>query len=297
MTLSLATSWVQTDRPGEMLSTGTISEGFRFVCVRNSNRHCMEYHQHYSVCLVHEAVKPIGAVYRSRNATHRVGAGDVMLFEPGEHHVTTSVVGRPDYFVVEISPSQMARAAAELGMRHTLRFSASSNEHPAVRRALRSLAQAAMMLNHRLEVDARCVDLLEQLFVHCGEDAARFRVDPVQHAGVRRMRELLRSKFVEPPTLDELAVESGLSRFRVDHAFKSYMGLSPLAYSRLVRDREARRLVESGVPLCDVAALLGYKNVQFLSRCLKRYLGVAPGRWRRVATELSTNSWTSAAVD
>jgi AraC-like DNA-binding protein len=84
-----------------------------------------------------------------------------------------------------------------------------------------------------------------------------------------------------PVSLDELAVEAGMSRFRLYRAFRRQLGLSPHAYLLQRRLGLARRLLQAGMPAAQVAQAAGFCDQSHLNRWFTRTFGVAPARYAR----------------
>jgi AraC-like DNA-binding protein len=273
-------SWLETDRPGEQVAMGSPLPGIYLLSARNSDRRCIEYHSDFRLCLLRPGQHGVGANYRCRG-THGVGSGELMAFEPGDHHVTTDVIGRVSYDVVGISESQIREAARDLGLKGDFHFKSARFDQLQLAVTLQQFVACAAEGSGPLELQTNCASLLAQLVELCAERPPPLRRnDVVRHFGVRKVRDYLRDNFLENPSLDELAEMAGLSRYSFAHAFKRYVGLSPHAYLKLRRVCEARSLIERSVPIVDVMARLGYTDVPLLTRTLKSYFGATPGRWR-----------------
>ena len=84
-------------------------------------------------------------------------------------------------------------------------------------------------------------------------------------------------------TLEALAQECGLSRSHFARAFKKTTGLPAhrwLLDRRIERAREL--LLNSRLPIADVADRCGFANQSHLTRVFTNALGVSPGEWRRL---------------
>ena len=84
-------------------------------------------------------------------------------------------------------------------------------------------------------------------------------------------------------TLEVLAQECGLSRSHFARAFKKATGLPPhrwLLDRRIERAREL--LLNSPLPIADVADLCGFADQSHFTRVFTNALGVSPGEWRRL---------------
>lgn len=109
------------------------------------------------------------------------------------------------------------------------------------------------------------------------------RREPERGSGrpVSRAREILHERIAEPPSLAELAAEVGLGQFPLLRAFRARYGLPPHAYLNQLRVRRACALLDAGVPVAQVAAVLGFSDQSHLSRHFRRAVGVAPGHYQR----------------
>jgi AraC-like DNA-binding protein len=102
--------------------------------------------------------------------------------------------------------------------------------------------------------------------------------DRVSHA-VQRALDFIDTCFAEPISLSELADVAGLSISRFAVRFSAEMGTSPQQYVRLVRVRQAQRLLRRGLPSSIVATEVGFFDQSHLCRHFKRVLGSTPGEW------------------
>jgi AraC family transcriptional regulator len=119
---------------------------------------------------------------------------------------------------------------------------------------------------------------------HCGIGTAQ----RVQRGGLapwqeRRAKEILIARLNGEVTLEALAQERGLSRSHFARAFKKTTGLPAhrwLLDRRVERAREL--LLNSALPIADVADLCGFADQSHFARVFTHALGVSPGEWRRL---------------
>jgi transcriptional regulator GlxA family with amidase domain len=81
--------------------------------------------------------------------------------------------------------------------------------------------------------------------------------------------------------LDELAAAAGIGKFRLIRLFHERTGLPPHALQLAHRIRKARRLLEAGETIADVAAATGFADQSHLHRHFQRGLGLTPGEYQR----------------
>ena len=80
--------------------------------------------------------------------------------------------------------------------------------------------------------------------------------------------------------LDELAAAAGIGKFRLVRLFRERTGLPPHALQIAHRVRKARRLLEGGDTIADIAAATGFADQSHLHRHFQRSLGLTPGEYR-----------------
>ena len=157
-----------------------------------------------------------------------------------------------------------------------------------VMRSLAPLLQAA--LEHPEQANCLFTDHIAMAVLahvartHCGMGMAQ----RVQRGGLapwqeRRAKELLMARLNGEVTLEALAQECGLSRSHFARAFKKTTGLPAhrwLLDRRIERAREL--LLNSALPIADVADLCGFADQSHFTRVFTNALGVSPGEWRRL---------------
>jgi AraC-like DNA-binding protein len=273
-------TWVTTDRPEERIAIGSPLPNVRLMSVRSSDRCWSEYHSSFKICLVHRHT-PTLARFRTV-AEHEARAGDLMAFEPGDHHVTVSVRGRAHFDVLGLEPRELEQAAWELGVRGAPHFKSAKMRSMPVARALERFVGSTSHAATRLSTETLYAELLNTLLEHCSESPVTMRRSQrISHARIRAVRNWLRDNCEKDVSLAELAAQAKLSRFAFAHAFTRYVGVPAHAYLKLCRASEARKRIERGASISEVAAALGFSDVPALTRALTAAFGVPPARWRR----------------
>lgn len=105
------------------------------------------------------------------------------------------------------------------------------------------------------------------------------RLSGIAASGIHRAREKLDSMPAAAITLEDLAEESGLGRFRLVRDFARVTGLTPHAYLLQRRTELARRLIATGAPLADAAAQAGFADQSHMTRNFTRRYGYTPGAY------------------
>ena len=97
---------------------------------------------------------------------------------------------------------------------------------------------------------------------------------------VSRVREILHAAYDTDIRLDDLARETGRSRFQVNRAFQAATGLPPHRYLTNIRLERARSMLALGDSAAEVAAAVGFSDQSHLTRRFKAAYGVTPGRFQ-----------------
>lgn len=100
-------------------------------------------------------------------------------------------------------------------------------------------------------------------------------------AALGRVLDYIEANADQNPSLDELALTAGLSKYHFLRVFKRETGLSPHAYLLGRRVEHARKALERGVPPSEAALLAGFADQSHLTRRFKAFYGVTPGALAR----------------
>ncbi|WP_377269106.1 AraC family ligand binding domain-containing protein [Peterkaempfera sp. SMS 1(5)a] len=246
-------------------------------------RHTFGRHTHdtYVIAAITEGVEE----FQYRGSTERAGAGSIALINPDTVHTGHS--GTPDgwsYLVLYPAVEIVASVAAELAV------PGRGGGLPGFTEAVvpdRRLARLVAEVHRAAERDdGLAADTLLRLTVARllrahgtpGTDGPRTAAGA---AAVRRARDILEARLIEPPTLEELASEVGTRPFPLLRAFRDAHGLPPHTWLNQQRVRRARLLLDAGIPPARAAAEVGFVDQAHLTRHFRRIVGVPPGAYRR----------------
>lgn len=99
-----------------------------------------------------------------------------------------------------------------------------------------------------------------------------------------RARQLLRERLADPPSLDQLAAELGISQPRLSRDFRALFGTSVFGFLRELRLQRARELLTTTtLPIKTIALEVGYRDPRDLGRGIKQRFGMTPSELRERA--------------
>jgi transcriptional regulator GlxA family with amidase domain len=103
----------------------------------------------------------------------------------------------------------------------------------------------------------------------------------VQNAKVLSIIELMEANLSEPLSLLDVADQVDLSRRQIERLFRQEMGRSPARYYLEIRlDRARHLLVQSSLPVVDVAIACGFVSASHFSKCYRELYGRPPQQER-----------------
>lgn len=96
-----------------------------------------------------------------------------------------------------------------------------------------------------------------------------------------RIRKYLDNNYRSAVSLDKIAEDLKLNKYYLSHVFKDEFGVSPIQYSMKRRIGEAQNLLmESSMPIGEIADELGFSSVCHLNSMFSQYVGMPPGKYR-----------------
>jgi AraC-like DNA-binding protein len=110
---------------------------------------------------------------------------------------------------------------------------------------------------------------------------ARSPLSPRDDRAVRLACDYLGDRPERNVGLDELAAAAGIGKFRLIRIFRDRTGLPPHALQVAHRIRKARRLLETGQTIADIAAATGFADQSHLHRHFQRSLGPTPRQYQK----------------
>ncbi len=103
----------------------------------------------------------------------------------------------------------------------------------------------------------------------------------VQNTKILSIIEVMEANLSEPLSLPEIADFAGLSRRQIERLFRQHLGRSPARYYLEIRlDRARHLLVQSSLPIVEVAIACGFVSASHFSKCYRELYARSPQQER-----------------
>ena len=261
-------------------------------------RNYLHVHSFFELCHVHRGA----GTFLINGNLHRVGPGDTLVAKPGEPHEIVSSRRQPlgiyfwAYTLGAIPEPQKSDAADESLSRILRRFPATTS--PIVR-VDSAPAVLRLMTQEASRRAPGYLEMINALFAKSIVDTVRAAV-PADDAGVRptaaedgRSRTVaeslvqtavhyLRDNLSRRFEVRDVAVQVNLSERQLRRLFHHVAGTSILAYLTNLRiERAAHLLLNTDMPIKQIAAAVGYPDTHYFTTLFGREKGTTPAAFRR----------------
>ncbi|NML62643.1 helix-turn-helix transcriptional regulator [Massilia sp. RP-1-19] len=99
---------------------------------------------------------------------------------------------------------------------------------------------------------------------------------------VQRVKDYIQENLEQHITLDTLASLANVSRFHFARMFRQSAGVSAMTFLERARMARAQALIRvGGIPLAQVAMLVGYADQSYFTRRFRLHVGVTPAAYAR----------------
>jgi AraC-like DNA-binding protein len=223
---------------------------------------------------------------RSRRGRERrlVEAGQLVAWDPSAPHSGTGVDGRPwstRLMVVEVGNLLDLVADRDRHPLVDVEFPQPVLSDPALVNDFRRLHAALERPTTRLEREERLAEWLAAVVDRGGTHRLTVGRAPGDERALRLALDYLRDHSRRNVGLDELAAAAGIGKFRLVRLVRDRTGLPPHSLQLAHGIRTARRLLEAGRSIAEVAAETGFADQSHLHRHFQRSLGLTPGEYQR----------------
>jgi len=137
----------------------------------------------------------------------------------------------------------------------------------------------------KLYLQAKSYELLSLYFNHSEDldiDQCPFLVDEKNVMKIKKAKDIIIARMIEPPTLQELANDVGLTLKKLKEGFKQIYGDSVFSFLFEYKMEYARKLLESNqYNVNEVGLKVGYSTASHFIAAFKKKYGVTPKKYNQ----------------
>lgn len=212
-----------------------------------------------------------------RGADERGGPGELIAINPGEVHtgyplqkggVSYSMLYIGEDLVKEILP----------GVRELPMFPGIALRDSLLAPKLRRVRRALEFGEPCLEVETQLLSNLGQVFLRHARACVR-QPEGRESRHVGLIQQYLRANLHRNVALNELVTLTGLSKAYVIRSFRRVVGMPPYEWLLQLRIEEARKRLQKGGSISDLAIELGFADQSHFHRRFKSVTGMTPAAY------------------
>lgn len=213
--------------------------------------------------------------FRYRGTTHHSLPGQIIVLHPDELH--DGGAGTEDglrYRILYLEPSLMLDCLDGASLPFV-------RDAVVTDRILRTTLLSALGPIDRELDDLFLADFVAQLMQSLARHAGQ-TVRPMPKPAWRAAqlaRDYLEDNMARSVRSEELEAVTGLDRYALSRHFRAAFSTSPHRFLVMRRLQQARRMIEIGEPLAQIAIAAGFSDQSHFNRQFKKAFGVTPGRW------------------
>lgn len=235
------------------------------------------FHNHYVIGYVEAGERRLSC----KNREYRIGAGDILLFNPGDSHACVQAGGTLDYRGLNISKRSMLHFAEEVvGGRQLPVFAKSVLRDDEAACHLRALHEMVMRGASDFGREEQLLFLISALIRNCGQPLAD--CVPECQREIDLACAFIRQHFDERISLDQICRHAGLSKSTLLRAFTKSKGITPYRYLETIRINRAKELLARGAQPIEAALRTGFSDQSHFTNYFGRFIGLTPGAYRDI---------------
>lgn len=224
----------------------------------------------------------------------QLNAGDLIFLGPGENHELSSQSPEPDKPDLDVSTMLLCgsfsftRTATtpllDVFPKVTIVREKDFANHPWLKSTFDQLSAeylsqgpgSELIVNKLTEII-----LVELIRINFGRDGSRSFLDALNDKRISRALQLLHDNPAQSWTLESVASRIGMSRAAFAKRFSDLVGKPMFTYLTDLRMQRAQELLlESMLPVDDIAEQVGYDSERAFTLTFKKYTGTTPRRYR-----------------
>ncbi|NGN43995.1 AraC family transcriptional regulator [Mesorhizobium sp. CGMCC 1.15528] len=239
----------------------------------SGNAFDMHRHDTYAIGVTLHGIQ----TFRYRGRTRHSAPGQIIVLHPDELH--DGGAGTEDglrYRMLYLEPSLLLECLGNEGGVLPFVDEAVLSDNALSATLLSALGPLDRALDE-LFIDDFVTQLARSLSRHSGRPAQPVGKPALRAASLAR--DFLDANAMRVVRSEELEAVTGLDRYALSRHFRAVFSTSPHRFLLMRRLQSARRMIETGEPLAEIAVTAGFSDQSHFNRQFKKAYGLTPGRW------------------
>lgn len=247
-----------------------------------------EYHAHD---FVEFSIITSGAIhYHIEGEDYLVEQGDIMLFNPGTYHQSTTLPGTVctelhigvGNLKIHQGKANYIKTPRDKPILHSYKYKTE------IWQCIQSIEkeQRIRQLGYSFMLKAKVMELIALLYREMDEAFIEESIELTQAGSrdkkkiVQQLIDYMNQSYMEDISLEEMSKTMYLSPVYISKIFKEETGTSPINYLIQIRLQKAKDILEQEViPIQEVASRVGYTDAYYFSKLFKKYYGMSPSHY------------------
>lgn len=240
-----------------------------------------DVHTHDTACF---SLLTRGAIrIRMRGQEFTARSGDLYAIEADEPHAGWPVDGEGwNLRTLYVDTAHLQSLVSDDGMHRPLDLKGPIIRDPELASALYVVHRCSQIHGSMIYREEQYIAFATRLLERHANGAQRdCGKAGIEDRAVGRAREFIEQGLDGNVSLAEIAHAAGLPTYKLYRAFEKSTGMTPHAYQRQARVRQAIHLIRANRPLPEVAFSAGFADQAHLTRWFRRMMGITPGAYQK----------------
>lgn len=244
------------------------------------------FHEYYVIGFVESGKRSLTC----KNREYIIEAGDLLLFNPSDNHACQQIDDKPlDWRSINITIDVMRETVRQITGKNSLpKFTTAAVHRSEAVLSLRELHCLIMEQEKGFKKEEIFFFLIEQLITEYTEPVRENLAEVSEE--IHKACAYMESHFAESITLDDLSKLSSVNKYTMLRNFTRQRGVTPYQYLETIRVGEAKKLLEKGIDLLDVAMRTGFADQSHFTKFFKMLIGLTPKQYRDIFKGKNTST-------
>ncbi|MBV7276013.1 AraC family transcriptional regulator [Clostridium sp. PL3] len=237
------------------------------------------FHEYYVIGFIESGQRHLSC----KNREYNIEPGDLTLFNPGDNHTCEQIDSRAlDYCCINIQQEIMRKAVFEItGKDYLPYFKEPVLFHSDLVSTLRELHFMVMSNEKDFKKEEIFLFIIQQLISEHADTVSSAASQEI-NAEIYAVCEYLEENYMKNIKLNELSDLAGLNKYYLIRSFTKQKGISPYSYLETIRISKAKKLLEQGASLIDVAFQTGFADQSHFTNFFKKLIGLTPKQYKNI---------------